>query len=433
MATVDRAPLNAVTTPAGYRAGGIAAGIKESGQPDVALLVSDRPAAAAATFTANLVKAAPLIIDIEQLQDPHIQAVLVNSGNANCATGAQGLTDARSMLQLAADRADGDAGLAFVSSTGIIGHALPMERVAQGARDVALSADGGSDFARAIMTTDSFLKEAVARFDAGGVACTLGGCAKGAGMIHPRMSPSGGAPSGGTPSGGTLDKHATMLAYLTTDAAVEPILLQERLQYAVDRSFNMISVDGDTSTSDTVLLLANGAAGGPTLRAGDADAVAALDAALLDVSTRLAKDIARDGEGATKLIEITVQNAADRASAVAVARTVSASTLLKAALSKGDPNWGRVLMATGNAGVPLDPNALRVWLGDQLLYAYGGTTGIGPEAAASAVAGETVRIRIDLGQDLGQDRGLSASETSATAWGCDLTEEYVRFNADYVT
>ena len=337
------------------------------------------------------------------MRDPRIQAVLVNSGNANCATGERGLADARAMLKLAAERAGCDADLAFVSSTGIIGHFLPMDRIIQGTRDIALSADGGSDFARAIMTTDRFMKEALATFEAGGVACTLGGCAKGAGMIHPKM--------------------ATLLAYLTTDAAVEPALLHERLRYAVDRSFNMISVDGDTSTSDTVLLLANGAAGGPTLAADDADAVAALDAALLDVCTRLAKDVARGGEGATKLIEITVQQAASREDAVAVARSISASTLLKAALSKGDPNWGRVLMASGNAGVPFDPNALRVWLGDRLLYSEGATTAVAPAEAASAVAGDTVFIRLDLAQ----------GDAEATAWGCDLTEEYVRFNADYVT
>ena len=337
--------------------------------------------------------------------------MIVNSGNANCATGARGLADARTMLGLAAERAGCDVDLAFVSSTGIIGHFLPMDRVLAGARDVPLSPGGGSDFARAIMTTDGFMKEALATFEAGGVTCTLGGCAKGAGMIHPNME--GAAPG----------RHATMLAYLTTDADIEPGLLQDRLQYAVDRSFNMVSVDGDTSTSDTVLILANGAAGGAQLTAADRAGVAALDVALREVCESLATDIARGGEGATKLLAITVQGAADRDAAVAVARTVSASVLLKAALSKGDPNWGRVVMATGNAGVPFDRAALRVWLGDRLLYADGGSTGIAAADAADAVAGDTVRIRIDLGQGDGE----------ATAWGCDLTEEYVRFNADYVT
>ena len=406
-----RPPINAVTTPAGYRAGGIACGIKASGQPDLALLVSDRPAAAAAVFTRSQSKAEPLLVDQGQLRDPHIQAVIVNSGNANCATGARGLADARTMLGLAAERAGCDVGLAFVSSTGIIGHFLPMDRVLAGARDVPLSPEGGSDFARAIMTTDGFMKEALATFEAGGVTCTLGGCAKGAGMIHPNMG------------GAAGERHATMLAYLTTDADVEPGLLQERLQYAVDRSLNMISVDGDTSTSDTVLILANGAAGGAQVTAADRAGVAALDGALREVCESLATDIARGGEGATKLLAITVQGAADRDAAVAVARTVSASVLLKAALSKGDPNWGRVVMATGNAGVPFDRAALRVWLGDRLLYADGGSTGIAAADAADAVAGDTVRIRIDLGQGDGE----------ATAWGCDLTEEYVRFNADYVT
>ena len=411
-----RPPMNAVTTPAGYRAGGVACGIKASAQPDLALLVSDRPAAAAAVFTRSQSKAEPLLVDQGQLRDPHIQAVIVNSGNANCATGARGLADARTMLGLAAERAGCAVDLAFVSSTGIIGHFLPMDRVRAGARDVTLSPEGGSEFARAILTTDGFMKEALATFEAGGVTCTLGGCAKGAGMIHPNME-------GPNREGAAPARHATMLAYLTTDADIEPELLQDRLQYAVDRSFNMVSVDGDTSTSDTVLVLANGAAGGARVTAADGAGVAALDAALLEVCQSLATDIARGGEGATKLLAITVQGAADRDGAVAVARTVSASVLLKAALSKGDPNWGRVVMAAGNAGVPFDRAALRVWLGDRLLYADGGSTGIAAADAADAVAGDTVRIRIDLGQ----------GDAEATAWGCDLTEEYVRFNADYVT
>ncbi|MCY3918876.1 MAG: bifunctional glutamate N-acetyltransferase/amino-acid acetyltransferase ArgJ [Chloroflexi bacterium] len=421
MSEPTRPPINAVTTPAGYRAGGVACGIKASGQPDLALLVSDRPAAAAAVFTRSQSKAEPLLVDQEQLRDPHIQAVIVNSGNANCATGAQGLADARTMLGLAAERAGCAVDLAFVSSTGIIGHFLPMDRVREGAAEVTLSAEGGGDFARAILTTDGFMKEALATFEAGGATYTLGGCAKGAGMIHPNLDGANmDGPHMGAPAG---ERHATMLAYLTTDADIEPGLLQERLQYAVDRSFNMISVDGDTSTSDTVLILANGAAGGTPLTAADRDGVAAFDAALRSVCESLAIDIARGGEGATKLLAITVQGAADRDAAVAVARTVSTSVLLKAALSKGDPNWGRVVMAAGNAGVPFDRAMLRVWLGDRLLYADGGSTGIAPADAAQAVAGDTVRIRIDLGQ----------GDAEATAWGCDLTEEYVRFNADYVT
>ena len=415
---INPTPINAVTTPAGFRAGGIACGIKASGQPDLALLVSDRPAAAAAVFTRSQSKAEPLLIDEGQMRDPHIQTVIVNSGNANCATGEQGLADARTMLGLAAARADCYIDFAFVSSTGIIGHFLPMDRIVPGARDMEISDDGGSNFARAIMTTDSFMKEALTTFPAGGVTCTLGGCAKGAGMIHPNM----GGPNMGGPNTGPSN-HATMLAYLTTDAAIEPGLLQDRLQYAVDRSLNMISVDGDTSTSDTVLVLANGAAGGALVTAQDAAGIAALDAALLHVCIRLAKAIARGGEGATKLLEITVQHAHDRDAAVAVARTVSSSVLLKAALSKGDPNWGRVVMAAGNAGVPFARGDLRVWLGDRLLYEAGSTTGIPAAKAADAVTGDLVRIRIDLGQ----------GNAEATAWGCDLTEEYVRFNADYVT
>ena len=403
MSTLERAPQNALTAAAGYQAGGLAAGIKESGLPDLALLLSDRPAAAAAVFTRNVVKAAPLIVDAEQLREPSLRVVVVNSGNANCATGARGLRDARRMIDLAAERTGALPAEVFVNSTGIIGHYLPMERLAEGIGRIELRRDGGSDFARAIMTTDTFLKEAVTTFRIGARRYTLGGCAKGAGMIHPNM--------------------ATMLAFLSTDAPVEPDLLQGCLVEAVERSFNMISVDGDTSTNDTVLLLANGAGGGPALTPGDPRGTAALQDALIEVCGSLARDVARDGEGATRLIEIKVTSAPTRDAAAAIARSVSRSILLKAALSKGDPNWGRVLMAAGNAGVAFDPATVRLWLGGRLLYAQGESAGVAAAEATDAVQDDTVQIHLDL----------AGGEAEATAWGCDLTEEYVRFNADYVT
>ncbi len=395
--------MNALTMPRGYRAGGTIAGIKESGLPDLAMLVSEAPAAAAAMFTRNVVKAAPLIVNQGQMADGRIQAVVVNSGNANCATGERGIADARTMVQLAAERADCAAADVFVNSTGIIGHYLPMEKLAAGIAAVELSEDGGGAFVRAIMTTDTFAKEAVATFEANGQRYQVGGCCKGAGMIHPNM--------------------ATMLAFLTTDAPIEAAALDGVLRPVVDRSFNMVTVDGDTSTNDTVLVLANGAGGGPSIGAADGEALAAFEAALWAVCRGLTIDLARDGEGSTKLIEMRVTGGATWEEARDVARSVVQSPLLKAALSKGDPNWGRVLMAAGYAGVPFDPNAVRLWMGDRLLDEGGATTGVPASEAAEAVTSDTVRIRLDLGR----------GDAEATSWGCDLTEEYVRFNADYVT
>ena len=402
-ATPEIEMLGAITIPEGFAAGGIAAGVKESGRLDVALLVSEKPAAAAAVFTKNVVKAAPVLVDQEHVRDGRLQAVVVNSGIANCATGEQGMADAREMAQLTSARVGCAPEDVFVMSTGVIGHFLPMERITRGVAEVQVSKDGGGAFARAIMTTDSVPKETSATFQAQGQTYRLGGCAKGAGMIHPDM--------------------ATMLAFLTTDAPLAAEALRAALLPAVERSFNMVTVDGDTSTNDSVVILSNGAAGGGTIRAEDHEAMVSFAGALEAACTRLAKMVARDGEGSTKLIEMTVTGAADEASARAVARSVVRSPLLKAALSKGDPNWGRVLMAAGYAGVPFDPDTTRMWLGKQQVVGRGTTLGMPEAVLAREVAGEEVSILLDLSQ----------GEATATAWGCDLTEEYVRFNADYTT
>ena len=395
--------VGAITIPEGFTAGGIAAGVKESGRLDLALLVSEEPAAAAAVFTKNVVKAAPVLVDQEHVRDGRLQAIVVNSGIANCATGARGMEDARDMARVTAARVGCVPEDVFVMSTGVIGHYLPMKRIRQGVAAVQNSREGGGAFAQAIMTTDSVPKETSATFQAQGQTYRLGGCAKGAGMIHPDM--------------------ATMLAFLTTDAPLAAEALRVALLPAVERSFNMVTVDGDTSTNDSVLILANGAAGGGMIRAEDSDAMVSFAGALETVCTRLAKMIARDGEGATKLIAMTVTGAADVASARAVARSVVRSPLLKAALSKGDPNWGRVLMAAGYAGVPFDPDKTRMWLGKRQVVLRGATLGVPEAILAEKIAGDEVSILLDLGQ----------GEAQATAWGCDLTEEYVRFNADYTT
>ena len=389
----------AVTRAQGFSACGFTAGIKESGLPDLAMLVSDRPATAAAVYTQNQSTAAPVHVSKVHTKNGSLRAVVVNSGNANCATGEQGMTDAREMTQLAAERVGCIAEDVFVNSTGIIGHYLPMELLRSSIPQLEPRADGGAEFARAIMTTDTFAKEAVSTFEAGGVTYTIGGCAKGAGMIHPDM--------------------ATMLAFFTTDAPIGVDDLDSAFRYAMDRSFNMVTVDGDTSTNDSSVILANGAAGGPALSGPVLDAFAE---ALLDVSTRVAKMMARDGEGATKRISMTVSGAKSWSDARDVARTIVVSPLLKAALSKYDPNWGRILMAAGRAGVPYDLDRVRIWISDLCVF-DGTATGVPEEEASAKTQGDEVFLRMDLGQ--------GAAE--ATAWGCDLTEEYVRFNADYVT
>ena len=389
----------AVTRAQGFSACGFTAGIKESGLPDLAMLVSDRPATTAAVYTQNQSTAAPVHISKLHTKNGTLRAAIVNSGNANCATGAQGLADAREMTRLAAERVGCSAEDVFVNSTGIIGHYLPMDLLRRGIPQLEPRADGGAEFAHAIMTTDTFAKEAVSTFQAGGVTYTVGGCAKGAGMIHPDM--------------------ATMLAFFTTDAPVLAADLDPAFRFAMDRSFNMVTVDGDTSTNDSSVILANGAAGGPALSGSGLDAFAE---ALLDVATRVAKMMARDGEGATKRISMTVSGAKSWSDARDVARTIVVSPLLKAALSKYDPNWGRILMAAGRAGVPYDLDRVRIWISDLCVF-DGTATGVPEEEASAKTQGEEVFLRMDLGQ----------GDAEATAWGCDLTEEYVRFNADYVT
>ena len=395
----DESAEGAVTRAQGFSACGFTAGIKESGLPDLAMLVSDRPANAAAVFTQNQSTAAPVYISKEHTSDGALRAAVVNSGNANCATGTQGLEDAREMTRLAAARVGCAAEEIFVNSTGIIGHYLPMDLLRAGIPQLEPSPDGGAEFAGAIMTTDTFPKEAVASFEANGVTYTVGGCAKGAGMMHPDM--------------------ATMLAFFTTDAPIEANDLDAAFRHAMDRSINMVTVDGDTSTNDSAVILANGAAGGEMLLG---EALEAFAQALSEVATPLAKMIARDGEGATKRIAMTVTGAKSWEDARDVARTIVVSPLLKAALSKFDPNWGRILMAAGRAGVPYDLDKVRIWIAD--LCVFDGTATAVTDAEASAkTQGEEVFLRMDLGQ----------GNAEAIAWGCDLTEEYVRFNADYVT
>jgi glutamate N-acetyltransferase/amino-acid N-acetyltransferase len=397
-----------VCAPAGFRAAASAAGIRGDGDRDrldVALIVSDHPCTAAGVFTRNLVKAAPVVISQLTLRrNAPIRAIVVNSGNANACTGPQGFRDALRMAAAAADRCDADPSEVLVCSTGVIGRPMPMDRVLDGVRGAAslLSASGGECAARAIMTTDTVTKTAVAKVGAGDRVCTVGGIAKGAGMIHPDM--------------------ATLLAFLTTDAAVEREPLQEMLADVCSRTFNCLSIDGDTSTNDTLLLLANGRAGGPPMTAGTA-ALAALRAAVEEVCLSLVEQLAADGEGATRSIHVVVRGAADDLQARATARTVVLSPLVKAAVHGADPNWGRIVAAVGRSGASFALDRCRVAIGDTEVFAAGQPVPVDLDGIRAVFS----RPRIDIVVELG------AGEGSGNAWGCDLSPEYVHINADYTT
>ena len=392
-----------VTAPQGFKASGVAAGIKRS-KRDLALLVSAVPAAAAGVFTTNRVKAAPLLVTAARLEKGVAQAVVVNSGNANACNGPEGYADALAMGRAAALALNLPEELVLVSSTGVIGQRLPVEKIeaALPAAAAALDAGGHLAAAEAILTTDTVVKEAAVRFVLNGCTCTVGGMAKGSGMIHPNM--------------------ATMLAFLTADVAVEVGALRRALKEAVDASFNMITVDGDTSTNDMVVVLANGQAGNPEIASGGPE-YAAFAAALTAVATALAKKVARDGEGATRLIEVRVKGARTTADARLAARAIAASNLVKAAVFGRDANWGRVMAAAGYSGAVFDPERADVFLGAEQVAAGGAGLPFSEERAAAELEKDPVVITVDFGE----------GEGTAVAWGCDLTYDYVRINASYRT
>lgn len=396
-----------VATPSGFRAGTAYAGIKTYGpEPrlDVALLVSDRACSAAGVFTLNAVCGAPVTLCRERLATGGGRAVIVNSGCSNVATGERGLGDARRMAQLTAGRLGIAAEEVFVASTGVIGRHLPMDKLEAAIPTMAASAgpDAGSAFARAIMTTDTVPKSRAIRVRAGDRSYTIGGCAKGSGMVHPNM--------------------ATVLCFLTTDAPAEPQWLQATLKQVADVSLNMLDVDMDTSTSDTMLLLANGAAGGEVLNERH-PAATTFARALRELAVELTRDLARDGEGARTLIEVSVSGAASEDDARRAARTVVASPLVKTMVTGRDPNLGRVLMALGRSGARIELARTRVWIGELCAFEHGRPTDVDYAAISRAMDRKEVQIRADLG----------VGNAEATAWGCDLTAEYVSINADYTT
>jgi len=391
-----------VTAARGYRAAGIHCGIKAE-RKDLALIVSETLASAAGMFTTNLVKAAPVVLSQEKIQFGAAQAIVVNSGNANACTGPRGETDAREMARLTAEALGIAEEFVLVASTGVIGVPLPMDPIRSGIPRLvpALSGDGRAA-AEAILTTDAFVKTSAVQVRLGERMVTIGGMAKGAGMIHPRL--------------------ATMLAFLTTDAAVPAPLLRMALRQAVERSFNVISVDGDTSTNDSVFLLANGQAGGAPLTADD-DAFHRFTEALTVVASDLARLIVRDGEGATKLVTVAVRGARSPADARRVMSAVMTSPLVKTALYGGEPNWGRILAAAGRSGAALVPDRVEISIAG-IPVASGGQGLPGALArAAEAMAQSEYEILIDLHLGSGE----------ATGWTCDLNEGYVKLNAGYMT
>ena len=395
--------LRVTDLPAGFRYAARAAGIKKSGKPDLAVIVADQPAVCAGTFTTNRVVAAPVILTRERIRSGLCQAILVNSGNANACTGEQGLADARRCAALAAAALGIHEQLVSVCSTGVIGVPLPMGRFEEHIPALAAELDGeGLDaVARAIMTTDAFPKVAVRRVAAGGRECRIVGLAKGAGMIHPNM--------------------ATMLAFVLSDAVLDAATAGTLLGRAVERTFNRITVDRDTSTNDTVLLLASGAAGTPPLVA-DSPAGETFAGALEEVLQELAKMIVRDGEGATKLVRIQVEGAASEADALTVARSVATSALVKTAFFGADANWGRIIAAAGYAGVEIDPDRVRIRFDDVPMVEDGLGLGAEQEVKATAVLKQSeFTVSVDLGLGSG----------SAWYYTSDLNYEYVRINADY--
>jgi glutamate N-acetyltransferase/amino-acid N-acetyltransferase len=394
-----------VTSPLGFVAGATSAGIKTYGpEPrlDLGLLASERPCAAAGIFTQNRVCGAPVELCKERVARGVGRAVIVNSGCANVATGARGLADAQRMAELAGRRLGVPADEVFVSSTGVIGRPLPMSKIEAGVPQIALARDAGSTFARAIMTTDTVLKSRALRLRSSGRSYTIGGAAKGSGMVHPDM--------------------ATVLCYLTTDAPADARWLSDALKQVGDDSLNMLDVDTDTSTSDTMLLLANGMAGGEPLRA-DHPTATAFKGALRALSIELARDLARDGEGARTLIEMVVTGAASVADARLAARTVVSSPLVKTMVTGRDANLGRVLMALGRSGASMELERTSVWIGKHCAFERGAATELDYAEISRAMDKPEVQIRADLG----------LGEATATAWGCDLTAEYVRINGDYTT
>jgi len=398
-----------ICAPKGFRAGAIACGIKASAKKrDLALIYSERPCTAAGVFTTNKVKAASVLVSQEHIENHTLRAVIANSGNANACTGEDGLDAARKMASLIAARFEIDPTQVAVASTGVIGKPFPIDIIEKNIGNLVASlrddVEGHAAALEAIMTTDIRKKETSVEIEIDWKPVRLGGIAKGSGMIHPNM--------------------ATMLCFITTDAAIAPEFLDSCLRSAVQRSFNRITVDGDTSTNDMVIIMANGEAGNPPLTDSSPGAEL-LAGALESLCINLARATARDGEGATKLITVTVFGTEDEETAEILAKSVASSSLVKAACFGADANWGRILCSMGYSGADFDPDEVDVSFasseGEIQVCCGGESLPFSEEAAKKILMQDDIEIRIKAGEGYG----------SATAWGCDLTYDYVKINGDY--
>ncbi|MFA5843292.1 MAG: bifunctional glutamate N-acetyltransferase/amino-acid acetyltransferase ArgJ [Coriobacteriia bacterium] len=391
-----------ITAPRGFVASGVSAGLKKSGKRDLAVIAAQRAVPTAAVYTTNTMAAAPILLTREHLSSGRCRAIVVNAGNANACTGVQGLADARATADAAAAALGCAPAEVAIASTGVIGVPLPLPLVVAGVADAVevLDAAGAEAAAEAIMTTDTFPKRMAVAVDFAGRRYVVGGMAKGSGMIEPHM--------------------ATMLAFLTTDAPLDPDACDAALRAGVARTFNRITVDGDTSTNDMVLLMASGAAGGEPI-GPDGDAFAAVSRAVAHVCGELARMVVRDGEGATKLIEVVVRGAVSEADAEAAAFSIADSPLFKTAVFGGDANWGRVAMAVGKSGAAVDPTLLEVVFAGVTTCVEGTGVLFDEAAAAAALSSDEVLVEVDL----------HVGDASATVWTCDLTYDYVRINGEY--
>jgi len=404
---MKQAPSEAAL-PRGFRFSATACGLKKTGALDLALLSSDVPASVAAVFTQNLVVAAPVVVSKAHLKASRgrMRAVIVNAGNANCATGAAGYAASVKTVEETARHLRCRREEVAVCSTGVIGVTLPVEKILRAlpgvARNRRPSARSFAEFSLAICTTDTRPKTAATSFNMRGKRVHLVGCAKGAGMIHPNM--------------------ATTLAFVATDANISPVLLQKTLRDVTTRTFNAISIDGDTSTNDTLLVLANGAAGAPPIKSGSS-AHRAFSRALEEVCRSLALQIVADGEGAQRVIEIEVRGAKTEGAARRIGQTIATSPLVKTAFAGGDPNWGRIFAAAGRAGVKFDPNRVDIHMAGIPVLRRGQPLDFNERAASNRLLEKNVHIRLDL----------HAGRSSARYWTCDFTAEYVRINASYRT
>ncbi len=399
-----------ITSPAGFMASGICAGLKKSGKTDMALILSETPANASATFTTCLFAAAPVVLGRETLKkNSPVSAVIINSGNANACTGKQGLKNARRMAESTARNLGIKPSEVLVSSTGRIGVQMPMDKIEAGIKKAcsALSANGGHASALAIMTTDTCPKETAVCFEISGRKITIGGMTKGSGMIAPGMQ---------------VVPHATMLAYVTTDAAVDAKFLNKCLAEGADSSFNKITVDGDMSTNDTLIILANGKAGNKEIKSGSKDA-AIFKEALFHVLENLAKAIVLDGEGVTKFVTVKVLNAPSIKDATLCAKSIANSLLCKTAWFGGDPNWGRVMAAAGYSGASFNPEKVCLYYDKTPVVKNGQDAGTPEEVLAKVVQNKSFTIALDL----------KSGKASTEVWTGDISYEYVKINADYHT